>query len=143
MDYPALIAALPAETITAVSGTPQGLTASSQVEVAEKHSSSSLTERALWELPPEYLPSGAVIGGSVVSYVFLLHMSKSGGSNTELETWADQIRAHFSGKKRPSTITDLLAAFVGDIVLRTSEHGGDAECIIEVTFSGINRPGST
>lgn len=143
MDYAALITALPAETVTAVSTTPQGLTLASQVEVAEHPSNSALTERAFWEIPPEYTEHGPWIGGYGVSYLFSLHLSKSGGTNAELEIWADQIRAHFGGRRRPATITDLLAAKVGELVLRSSPHGGDAECILDVTFVGIKRPGST
>ena len=143
MDYAALITALPAETITAVSGTPQGLTLASQVKVSEHSASSSLTERAFWQIPPEYIEHSPVVGGYCVSYVFELYMSKSGGTNAELQVWADQIRAHFGGRRRPSSITDLLSAKVGDMTLRSGEHGGDAECILEVTFIGINRPGST
>jgi len=143
MDYPALITALPAETITAIAPTSQGLTEASSVEVAEAPTSSALTSRALWLLPPEVIEGSPVIGGYIISYIFELHMTRNNGTNADLEVWAELIRAHFGGRRRPSTITDLLACKVGDTIFRTSEHGGDSECIIEVTFVGIKRPGNT
>ena len=143
MDYAALIAALPAETITAVSGTPQGLTLAAQVEVAEDASAGTGTERALWRLPPAYEQLQPMIGGVGCKYTFELYLSKSGGTNAELQVWADQVRSHFDGRKRPSTITDLMAASVGEMILRDGEHGGDLQCILEVSFIGAHRPGST
>lgn len=54
MNYPALIAALPQETIDAVSANPQSLTDASRVTVAENWEVSTLSPRALWLVPPDY-----------------------------------------------------------------------------------------
>lgn len=143
MDYPSIITALPQETVDAVATTPQGLTTTGQVEVAENYSNSTATERALWIIPPNYTKHGPVLGGILGTWTFTVVMSKAGATNVQMEVWAEQMRAHFDGRKVPASITDMVSSHVGDIVLRTDRSSGDLELAMEIGFTGVKRPGTT
>jgi hypothetical protein len=143
MDYASIVSALPQETIDAVASAPDGLTATSQVEVAEFWSNSTDTIRALWIVPPEYTKHGPLVGGVLATWTFTLVLTKASGTNAEMEALAEQIRAHFDGRKVPASITDMVSSHVGDIVLRTDRAGGDVEIAMEIGFTGVKRPGTT
>lgn len=140
MDYPGLIAALPAATISAVATTPQGLTSAADVEVGSYATQSTSASRAMWIEPPQYIIHGPIMGGMLVSWVFEVSMVKTGGTTAQLEVWAEQMRAYFDGSKQPAGITDLISSAVRDTVLRTSQDGTDVELAMEIAFTGVQRP---
>lgn len=136
----ALEAALPAATVAAVAGTPNGLTANGQVTVGREADLAPAAVEAWWEpLGPQ--PAGSALGISLVDHPYRLTIAKASGTLVELRSWQSQVQAYFHGYRRPN-VTGLVSVTVDSIALDTGgPDGPDTQVAFEVTFHGDGADG--
>lgn len=126
MDYASLAAAFPAAIVAAVAGSPQGLTTTGQVYVADvaRVPTSSVVEAWVRPDPEAPAPAEETLGGILAVYRFHVLLYGDGLSDTALRALANGVRSYFHGAL-PSTlsaVTDLVAFNVEDWV--ADEHPG-------------------
>lgn len=140
MDYPALLAALPQAVVTAVAGTPQGLTTTAQVTVGDSRPVASA--EFCWIRPSETGPRvvNGFGGGFQWQYRFDVMLVKPSGTDAELEVWARQLRAAWHGL-RPVTVTGCSDFALEDVRLDAHRgEGPDAELAFVLVVNGVETP---
>lgn len=142
MDIEALIAALPAATIAAVAGDPQGLTnAATQVYVSDVRRAREQDVEAWWQFDPTpVVVQDGNLGGWLVRYGGELRVSKKSGTRAELRDWSRQFYRAFNGARNPA-IADLVGARVTALVLdEAPAEGPDVEMAMAVEWVGVETP---
>lgn len=140
MDYPALLAALPQAVVTAVSGTPQGLTTTAQVTVSDVRPVASA--EFCWIRPSNVGPQPINGFGGAFQWEcrFDVRLVKPGGTDANLEVWWSQIRAAWHGK-RPVTVTGCSDFRLEGVRLDLHPgEGPDLELAFGLVVVGVETP---
>lgn len=114
MDVTALEAALPAETVTALTLITN---AGTQVYVdEEQRSTGSVSPQAWWRrLDPEIEPGGA--GEIGIGYGYSLRVEKTAATDAELLLLTQEILQHFGARKAPGSISGHIRTSVEDPII--------------------------
>lgn len=136
LDVSALETALPAETITAVTTTPGGLTtAATQVYVSRtKRQGASKTSPEAWWRPVDPTPDDGGVGLARLAFPYELTIEKDGATLAELRAWRDQVFSHFHGRMKPY-VSGIYHAVVDGLDADLHDGEGPAAAVrLLVTF---------
>lgn len=120
MDVADLESKLPTELVAAVSGDDRGLTAAAQVYVGREPRVAGQTDPEGWWRPIENAGEAGGFGASRTGHAYQLVLSKRGGTQADMQRWAEQVRAHFQGYAQPVSVTGLL--WVEVLTMDTDVH---------------------
>ncbi len=112
LDVDALETALPAAIIAAVSGTPGGLTAATQVFVGRTTRRSGKVDPEAFIRPEDALPEAAPLGTGRTAYMYRLTFESPTVADNQFKCWTEQVRRAFHHRKLPTAITGLRYAEV-------------------------------
>lgn len=139
MNVEALLAALPAAIVAALTSDPQGITSTDQVRVSDKREAYTSGNTAeAWVVAPdrELVTESEGVDHSLVSYRVDVRCSSPNGS-ADLESWADQLRDAFHGVCNPSSVANLVSCQVEEVLYDTTAgEEGASECRVGLRFCG-------
>lgn len=133
MSYALLVAALPAETVTALAAAPHGIGAG-DVYVADQERAALATEEAWWRLLDDEPVS---VGGRVLlARRFELRLSAGAGTRAIVEAWKAELRSYFHGHHRPASVSSVVYALVESVDVTDGEGapGPGVQLVAVISF---------